>query len=298
MVINQRVLFRLPMLSQRRQLHQIGDLTNAGLASWKSPTGIVQGCMEHLHVSAGLPWWACVAGIALCTRFAIFPLAVKSQHLAFAMSKIHPQARSLNERLQAATALNNVPQAQALTEQLQMLYRENGANPVGQILFSLAPAPLFFVNFVALRNLASANIPSITESGGMLWFANLSAPDPFYILPVLSSLTILGSFELTRKFAGSSLPPQTKMQTSLIRGMCFVGLPFVMGMPSMLTLYFVVTNLLTAVQAVALSRPWVKRLLKLPVQPNSPVNPNNLHLSKESALKEVYESQVKYKSVA
>lgn len=279
---------------QRRTLHQLGDLAKAGLASWNSPTGIVQGCLEHLHVSASLPWWAAVGGIALCTRFAIFPLAIKSQRLAHAMARIHPEARSINERLQSATALNNIPEAQALTNQLQTLYRENGANPFAQILFSLAPAPLFFVNFVALRALASANIPSISEGGGMLWFSNLSAPDPFYILPVLSSLTILASFELTRLSAGASMPAQSPMQKQLIRGLCFVGLPFVVGMPSMLTLYFVFTNVLTAVQAVVLSRPWARRVFRLPQAEHRKEQEQE---TQEAVLNRAYETSVKYKSV-
>lgn len=60
-----------------------------------------------------------------------------------------------------------------------------------QSLLPMAQFPVYISFFFGLQKIDSI-FPSI-ESGGTLWFSNLSAADPTMILPIASSATMLGS---------------------------------------------------------------------------------------------------------
>ena len=48
---------------------------------------------------------------------------------------------------------------------------------------------------VAIREMASVPIESM-KTGGMLWFSDLTVPDPYYVLPVLSCLSFMATIEV------------------------------------------------------------------------------------------------------
>jgi YidC/Oxa1 family membrane protein insertase len=63
-------------------------------------------------------------------------------------------------------------------------------------------APIFISFFFAIRNMAE-KVPSFKE-GGALWFTDLTTPDSFFILPVMSGLATLLTVEV---LSASILPP-------------------------------------------------------------------------------------------
>lgn len=58
-------------------------------------------------------------------------------------------------------------------------------------------APVFISFFVALRKMAYLPVPSL-QTGGMLWFPDLTAADPFYILPLAVTGTMFFILEVSR----------------------------------------------------------------------------------------------------
>jgi YidC/Oxa1 family membrane protein insertase len=54
--------------------------------------------------------------------------------------------------------------------------------------------PVFLSFFVALKSLGT-RFPDVS-AGGALWFTDLSAADPYFLLPILSSATFLLTMEL------------------------------------------------------------------------------------------------------
>lgn len=59
---------------------------------------------------------------------------------------------------------------------------------VFEVNYLCLQAPVFISFFIALRKMAYLPVPSL-QTGGLLWFPDLTAADPFYILP----LTVTGT---------------------------------------------------------------------------------------------------------
>lgn len=58
-------------------------------------------------------------------------------------------------------------------------------------------APVFISFFIALRKMAYLPVPSL-QTGGFLWFPDLTAADPFYILPLAVTGTMFFILEVSR----------------------------------------------------------------------------------------------------
>jgi YidC/Oxa1 family membrane protein insertase len=52
--------------------------------------------------------------------------------------------------------------------------------------------------FFGLRGMASIPVPSLTD-GGLYWFSNLAIPDPYFILPLMTSATMLLQMEVGQR---------------------------------------------------------------------------------------------------
>lgn len=60
-----------------------------------------------------------------------------------------------------------------------------GVAPFTAIFWSLIQAPFFFALYSGAQRIAFLPVPSLRE-GGLLWFTDLTLPDPYYILPTLA----------------------------------------------------------------------------------------------------------------
>jgi YidC/Oxa1 family membrane protein insertase len=66
----------------------------------------------------------------------------------------------------------------------QLVMKEYGVSNVG-FLWGFLPIPFSFGFFRLINGMSSIPVPSM-ETGGFLWFSNLTVADPYYILPLLS----------------------------------------------------------------------------------------------------------------
>lgn len=72
-----------------------------GLGGW-TPVGIVQNCMEYLHVGLDLPWWTCIIIGTVFVRSVMFPLVIMSQRNSAKMNNNLPQIQGLQMKLTEA----------------------------------------------------------------------------------------------------------------------------------------------------------------------------------------------------
>ena len=91
---------------------------------------------------------------------------------------------------------------QILLEQRDFLHSKNIR--IGrQALIMLGNGAVFMTNFFALRGMANAKYPGF-EREGTLWFPDLTAIDPNYILPLVSGLTMAAVVRLGVESGASS----------------------------------------------------------------------------------------------
>ena len=192
----------------------------------------------YFHNTLGAPWWLSIAMLTVVVRSILFPLTVKQVKSMRAMQDLRPEM----ERIRAQYRDNRQKQQ----EEIMKLYQERKVNPLGGCLPILVQMPIFIGIFYVIRKFGGQPgyseplYPSFRE-GGILWFQDLSHMDPYFILPVLSALTLLAATEITAQ----NVDPQQRWLMRLLP----VGITiFLWSFPAGLFVYWITSNLVTLAQ--------------------------------------------------
>lgn len=210
--------------------------------------------LDKIHgVVQNWGWAIILLTVLLKTLF--YPLTASSQKSMEKMKGLQPKMAELKEKY--------AKEPQKMQQELVKMYRESGANPMGGCLPILIQAPVFFALYYVL--LSSIEIRHAPWLG---WIQDLTAADPFYILPVLMAVTMYVQIKLGPK---PSDPTQAKV-------MMFI--PFVFSFmffffPAGLVLYYVVNNILSILQMQYIKKgieKTAKNAEKLKIAKNKPAN--------------------------
>lgn len=245
-------------------------LSSLGLGGY-TPVGLIQNVLDFAHLQLGLPWWTAIVAGTVIFRALVFPLMVKGQVNSAKLNAIKPELERLQEKLREVSNYQN-PMAKAqVSMELQGLFQKHDCHPVKAIIAPLIQLPLFISFFLALRQMSYLPVESM-KIGGLLWFPDLTAADPTFVLPVVCAATMLLTIE-TGAEAGMA-NPQMKMMKNVFRGMCFVMIPLTYKFPTGIFLYWMTSNAISLVQVFAMKAPAVKNYFGIPEPIIHPVNPN------------------------
>lgn len=165
-----------------------------GLGGW-SPIGMVQNCMEFLHISCDIPWWGTILIGTICVRVVLFPLVILAQRNGAKLANNMPQLQVLQAKMTEARQMGNAIESARYSQAMMQFMKEKNVNPLKNMIVPLAQAPLFLSFFIGLRQMANAPVASMTE-GGLWWFTDLTVADPLYLLPIITTLTMLATIEV------------------------------------------------------------------------------------------------------
>jgi YidC/Oxa1 family membrane protein insertase len=189
----------------------------------------------YFHQNLGVAWWLSIVMLTVIVRSLLFPLTVKQVRSMRAMQDLKPRM----DRVRAQFKDN--PQRQR--EEMAKLYQDQGVNPLGGCLPILVQMPVFIGMFYVIRKFGGTpgRTPPEYESfthGGILWFQDLAHADPYYILPIISAVTMLAATEITSK----NVDPQQRWLMRLLP----VGFTaFLLNFPAGLFMYWITSNLMT-----------------------------------------------------
>lgn len=161
-----------------------------------NPATFTAHLLESIHSLSGLSWPGAIVAFTIGMRAVLFPAFIKQTKATITASNLKDQVAVYQTRIEALKAKNQIAEARQELQEMYTFLKKNNAHPVRTILLSLVPAPVFMSSFFALRNMSNQPISSFLD-GGLAWFSNLTIPDPYYILPVLSTMTLLASFEVS-----------------------------------------------------------------------------------------------------
>ena len=171
--------------------HQMGDFAQMGLGLSWWPSDLMIRLLEFCHVSTQLPWWASIALLTLMLRIVLFPLMLKTSRNASIIPHIADRQKVLYEEIKAAQASNELVELRKVTLKLTTLYREWGYSPFLNFV-GILQIPVFFAMFRTCYRCSNLPVPG-WQDGGTLWFTDLTAIDPFFLLPTISGLTTAGT---------------------------------------------------------------------------------------------------------
>ncbi|XP_078391429.1 mitochondrial inner membrane protein OXA1L isoform X2 [Cetorhinus maximus] len=235
-------------------------LVELGLGGY-TPVGLVQNILEFIHLDVGLPWWGAIVAGTVLARTLVFPVIVKGQREAAKLNNHLPEMTKLTNKMNEAKTNGNKFEFAKAYSDLMLFQKKHDVNPLRGFLVPLIQAPIFISFFVALRQMAYLPVPSL-QTGGLWWFTDLTAPDPFYLLPLVVTSTMWGIIELGAESGVDN--PNLRTMKVVFRIMPLVILPFTMSFPTAVFTYWLTSNLYSLVQVGFLRIPAVRRKLKIP----------------------------------
>ncbi len=193
-----------------------------------------------MHTHLGIGYGLVLILFGVLVRVVLWPLNQKAMRSAMEMQALQPRIQDLQ------ASYKDDPQA--LNQAMFALYKEHGVNPLGGCWPMLLPMPILFALFFVLQ--------STIEIRGVpfLWFPDLSRADPFYIIPIVSGISMF----LLSRIGQRGLPrnPQTQMMLYMMPVMFTI---FGFSFPSGLNLYYAASNLASIPQQWMLSEERIKR---------------------------------------
>jgi YidC/Oxa1 family membrane protein insertase len=167
---------------------QIGYLKTLGLDYGWGPTALVEWTLEHIHVLAGTPWWVSITLTAVAFRAIMFKPYINAAENGTKLATIMPIIKPLQAQMSEASRAGKPDEVWKLRQELQMINKRAGI----QFYKTFIPFLQVFVGygtFVLLRAMAHLPVPGL-ETGGMLWFTNLTVPDPMFLFPIGTSFVL------------------------------------------------------------------------------------------------------------
>ncbi|XP_011296847.1 mitochondrial inner membrane protein OXA1L [Fopius arisanus] len=233
-------------------------LKSLGLGSWW-PSGIIQQLFELVHVNLGVPWWGTIIIGTICVRTLMFPLIILSQKNAANMHNTMPGMQKIQQKITDARVSGDQLGIARETKRLMDYMKLHNCNPVKAMIVPMCQAPVFLSFFLALRGMAKLPVDSM-KTGGLFWFENLTVPDPYYLLPVITA----GTLALTIKL-GMDTPQVNSMgwMKYVVNAVPIFILPFMINFPAALTFYWTITNLYGMGQVFLLKIPAVREYFKI-----------------------------------
>lgn len=192
---------------------------------WKWLQWISRGILSILTaINRAVPNWGLVIIIfSALMKLLFFPLTYTGMKSMKRMQLLQPKLKRIQEHHKGDQA--------RISRETMALYKEHGANPLSGCLPLLIQMPIFFALYQVL-----VNTIELRQAPFILWIADLSVKDPFYVLPILMGIAMFVQQKLT------TTDPKQKMMVYIMP--VFMAVIF-LSMPAGLNLYWLTNNVLS-----------------------------------------------------
>lgn len=189
--------------------------------------------LSKIHALVGNWGWSIIF-LTILIKLAFYKLSETSYKSMANMRQLTPRLQALKDRYG--------DDKQRLNQAMMEMYKTEKINPLGGCLPILIQIPVFIALYwVLLQSVEMRQAPF------MLWLDNLSAPDPYFVLPLIMGVSMYIQQKLNP-------PPPDPMQAKIMMSLPFVFTVFFAFFPSGLVLYWVVNNLLSIAQQWHITR--------------------------------------------
>ncbi len=185
--------------------------------------------LQILHGLVG-NWGLAIILITIIVKGIMYPLTKKQYESMAKLRNLAPKMQQLKERYG--------DDRQKMSQGMMDLYRKEKVNPMGGCFPLLLQMPIFlalywvFMESVELRH-----------AEFFLWITDLSVKDPYYVLPILTG----ASMYLLQKLQPNTI--SDPMQQKIMQWMPVMMSIFFLWFPAGLVLYWLVSNVITLIQA-------------------------------------------------
>ncbi|HEX4747020.1 MAG TPA: YidC/Oxa1 family membrane protein insertase [Gaiellaceae bacterium] len=203
------------------------------------------------HETVGLTWGWSIVALTVAVRVLLVPVAIRQIHSMQSLQLHAPEMKAIQQRYK------NDRQRQS--EELMKFYKENKINPYASCLPIVFQIPIFIALFFVLRDFEDEIFPDYGGQLEWLGLVNITEPTKDGWGPVLIAVYVASQLTSTYLMSTSM---QSKAQRYMIMFLPIVFLPFILGFPAGLMIYWLTTNLWTTGQGLV-----TRRLMPKPTTP-------------------------------
>src|SRR3954466_13480498 len=217
---------------------------------------VFESVLKFFHDSIGASWGLSIILLTIVVRAALLPLAVKQFRSMQSLQRIAPHLKILQEKYK--------DDKQRLQQETMKFYQEHKVNPFASCLPLVAQLPVFLSLFYMLRKdlrhdiCPDINPPQVSNPKPC---GSTDASQFFFIPDITNSAHGAVPITLLVLYVGSQLVSSLFMSTTadrnqrlLMMGLPFFFVPFVIGFPAGLLVYWITTNLWTVGQGIVVRR--------------------------------------------
>jgi len=165
-------------------------------------------------------WGLAIIFLTVVIKLVTWPLSAKAYQSMGKMRELQPQMQALQERYGS--------DKQKMSQELMEFYKKEGVNPLGGCLPMLAQMPFFLAFYWVLLETVE-----LRHSPFFFWIQDLSAMDPYYVLPLLNGAGMYLSQKMT-----PTPPNADPMQAQMMKFFPLIFAVIFAWFPSGLVLYW------------------------------------------------------------
>ena len=196
--------------------------------------------LQTIHTKVPNYGW-CIILLTLVINVAMFPLKMKSWRSMQKMQKVGPEVRQIQDRYKKYSMSD--PRKKKMNEEVMAVYGREGINPMGSCIPMLFQMPIWWALWRVLNGAIE-----LRHAPWIGWIHDLSAMDPYYILPI--GMTIM-MYLMTKMTPQTTVDPAQQKMMGLMP--LFMGFIF-FRLSSGLNLYMFTSNLVGVGQQYYLNK--------------------------------------------
>ena len=193
----------------------------------------------HEHMTSN--WGVAIIILTVIINVALLPLRITSMKSALKMQKLQPQMKAIQEKYKKLPMRD--PKRQEMNAEIGELYKREHVNPAGGCIPLVIQMPFLFAFYSMLQNAIEL------RQAPFLWLHDLSSPDKMFIMPVV---IVISTYLVQKMTPNTGMDPKQQQMMTLMMPL-MIGF-FSYSLPSGLSVYWVVGNIIAIVQQYIMNR--------------------------------------------
>jgi len=193
----------------------------------------------HEHMTSN--WGVAIIILTVIINIALLPLRITSMKSALKMQKLQPQMKAIQEKYKKLSMSD--PKRQEMNAEIAELYKREHVNPAGGCVPLIIQMPFLFAFYSMLQNAIEL------RQAPFLWLHDLSSPDKLFIMPIV---IVISTYLVQKMTPNTGMDPKQQQMMTLMMPL-MIGF-FSYSLPSGLSVYWVVGNVIAIVQQNIMNR--------------------------------------------
>uniref|UniRef100_A0AAF5RX92 60Kd inner membrane protein n=1 Tax=Wuchereria bancrofti TaxID=6293 RepID=A0AAF5RX92_WUCBA len=246
-------------------LSGISAVESTGLFSWYSPASWYRIALEFIHNHFDLPWFASIICTTLCLRLVFLRATLFLQRFA-PVKMMHDDTLKMfdDKKKEAREVIRSEALYRKISHDENIYVDTYNLRSSNRYYYFALNSVLFISQYRGIILMAENNFPG-WDTGGALWFLDLTMTDPNFLVPALSSVLIGCTL-----FLGYD-PTGTASANKYVKAFKYVVVPvgvffFSSRVPVAVSIYWCASNFFNLLLTTTLRMPKIRYALDIPLK--------------------------------